>query len=369
MTPRLGPRVLAFTALVLPVLLPAPAEAQQATPQGYERIQGRDLPKAPEARPAPTSLGLDARQEMRGFIQRIRTFSRQYKRDFIIIPQNGLDLLVKADVDGERRMSPARTYMRTIDGVLQEGLFYGFPQFDVPTTPERREALLALTQMARANGLPVFVMDYGVTPRTIADSQRLNAARVFLSIVAPARGFELNRLPAYIKRPTGENPNSIVTLAAARNFVYLRDSSTFGRQDQFALKIHGTNFDVVVVDVFHRAGEPLTRQAVATLKYKKIGARRLVLAYVNIGTAASYRYYWKPRWREGSPLWIAAPYPGNPDQHYVQYWAPEWQQIIAGDTDSYVYGVIAQGFDGVVLDGIETFRFFEGRTEMVEATQ
>ncbi len=359
-------RLLAGAALALLVLMPALAEAQQ---RGRVRIQGRDTEQRDVAPPPLPVIALDPREEMRRFVQSIRGFSRRYARNFLIITQNGLDLLAKIDDTDDTRKSPARTYMGSIDGVLQEGLFYGIPEFDVATATERREVLLGFTELAKANGLKVMVVDYGVSPQTIRESQRLNAARGHLSILAQARGPELNQLPAYLKRPPGENPNSIVTLADVRNFVYLRDSATFGRQDQFALKLHQTNFDLIVVDVFHRVAEPLTKRAVATLKFKKIGARRLVLAYLNIGAAASYRYYWKPYWREGSPLWINAPYPGNPDQYYVEYWSPEWQQIITGDTDSYIYGIINQGFDGVVLDGVEAFRFFEGGTEVVEATR
>ena len=65
-----------------------------------------------------------------------------------------------------------------------------------------------------------------------------------------------------------------------------------------------------------------------------------------------YFYYWKPRWQEGSPLWISAAFADDPDKYYVEYWHPEWQKIITGNTDSYIYGIIAQGFDGVVLDGL-----------------
>lgn len=358
-------RLATIAALAVLILLPALAAAQQ---QGRVRVQGRDG-RAPAVAPAPRLLlALDPREEMRRFVQSIRAFTRQHRRDFVIVAQNGLDLLTKSDEADESRKSPARTYMQAIDGVLQEGLFYGYPRLDLETDPERRERLLILADAARANGLGVMVVDYGTTAETITGSRRLNQARGYLSMVAPARGFELNRLPADVKRPPGENPNSIVTMSDVRNFLYLRDSSTFGRQDRFALALHDNNFDLVVVDVFHRAGEPLTRRAVETLKYKKVGARRLVLAYVNIGTAAGYRYYWKPYWAEGTPLWIDAPYPDDPDRHYVEYWAPQWQQIISGDTDSYIYGVIAQGFDGVVLDGIESYRYFEGRTEVVEAT-
>ncbi|MCH7832210.1 MAG: Hsp70 family protein [Proteobacteria bacterium] len=130
--------------------------------------------------------------------------------------------------------------------------------------------------------------------------------------------------------------------------------------------MHDTNYDLLIVDVFH-GREPLGKQAVATLKYKKLGARRLVYASVDVGAAASFRYYWKANWGEGSPMWIKAPVRGDPDSYHVEFWRPEWQRIIAGDTQSYVYGIIAQGFDGVVLTGIEeAYRFFEGAEEQEE---
>ena len=41
--------------------------------------------------------------------------------------------------------------------------------------------------------------------------------------------------------------------------------------------------------------------------------------------------------------------------------------FISGDTKSYVYGLIALGFDGVILEGIEeSYRFFEGGGEQEE---
>jgi uncharacterized protein (TIGR01370 family) len=66
---------------------------------------------------------------------------------------------------------------------------------------------------------------------------------------------------------------------------------------------------------------------------------------------------------EGSPAWINAPMRDDPDRYNVQFWRPGWKRIINGDTDSYIYGIIAQGFDGVVLGGIDSYRFFEGGEE------
>ena len=183
--------------------------------------------------------------------------------------------------------------------------------------------------------------------------------RLSLTLPADTQRRILNSIPKYPARPIRENPNSILSLKDVKNFLYLRESSKFGRQDEFSLHLHGTNYDLVVVDVFHGRA-PLSRQAVETLKFKKVGGRRLVFAHVDIATAASYRHYWKSRWREGSPVWIKAPVPGEPDRYFVEFWQPEWRRIISGNPKSYIFGIIAQGFDGVILEGVNAYRFFEG---------
>ena len=95
------------------------------------------------------------------------------------------------------------------------------------------------------------------------------------------------------------------------------------------------------------------------MKFKKLGARRLVFAYMNIGAAENYRYYWRDNWREGEPSFISESIPSNPDKHYVKYWQAGWRRIITGNTNSYIYGIIKQGFDGVILGGLNSFKFFE----------
>ena len=120
------------------------------------------------------------------------------------------------------------------------------------------------------------------------------------------------------------------------------------------------NYDAVITDVFHRGRRPFTKNNIRGFKFKKVGARRLVFARVDIGHADSSRYYWKSGWKEGSPPYIGVPTPTNPDQYYVRYWYKAWQDIISGKPLSYVYGIYKQGFDGVVIDGISSYRFFEG---------
>ena len=57
---------------------------------------------------------------------------------------------------------------------------------------------------------------------------------------------------------------------------------------------------------------------------------------------------------------IAEPTPTNPDKYYVRYWYKAWQDSITGTPKAYVYGIFKQGFDGVVIDGINAYSFFEG---------
>ncbi|MDP7652242.1 MAG: endo alpha-1,4 polygalactosaminidase [Rhodospirillales bacterium] len=362
------PRALAAMAFSAAIVFSALATAQT---DGQVRSQGRVI--SPDENQSPTigPIGplFEPREEMRKFIQNISTFARRYRRNFTVITQNGLALLTKSDSGDETQALPARTYMRSIDGVLQEAMFYGLPEMDKPTTKDRRDALLNLAGVAKKGGVKVLVLDYAKTPKTIDAAYRASRAKGLVGFVAPAVGLEINAVPRYPRYPAGANSTSIISLKSIKNFLYIRDSSAFGRQDEFALKLHGNNFDAVVVDIFRRIGEPLSKRAVETLKFKKLGARRLVLAYLNIGAAESHRSYWKSHWREGSPLWISAPYPGDADKYFVEFWRPEWRNIINGNADSYIYGIVKQGFDGVVLDGVDAYRYFEGGMEAVEVVR
>jgi cysteinyl-tRNA synthetase, unknown class len=343
-----------------------PAGNNAGGDQGFVRIQGRDVPGQQQGPTGGTEILLDLRDEMRKFVQSISRYARRRKPNFIIVVQDGLELLIKRDDVDENRTSPARTYMRSIDGVMAQGIFYDIKSPGKPPPPDRQRGLLSRADFAHKNGIKVFTLDFG-DGRAVIDSAFSQASkRGFVSLVSNQPFTDISQIPSYPTRPFGENPNSIVALKQVRNFVVITNSQSFGRQDQFALKVHDNNYDMVVVDVYH-GRKPLSRQAVETLKYKKLGAKRLVLAHMDLGAAASYAYYWQDNWREGSPSWINAPVREDPDRYNVEFWRPAWQQIISGNTNSFIYGLIAQGFDGAVISGVEAFKFFEGGGE--EETQ
>jgi len=379
LSPRYHPRlalmrrfiVLALAALlVLAGISPADAQAPAApaqkgatkkdTKKGEIRVQGERLngPAEPAVR-SPTAPLLDMREEMRRFVQASAAFVRGQRADFAVIAEGGLDLLVKQDEADRLKTAPARAYMQTLDGILVPGLFFDDPaKPGVEPSPERLKRRLALLETARAERIKLMVVDFVRNADEAGEAIRRAAEIGAIPFPAPRAIDLINALPRFPERPYRENGESIVSFPAVRNFMILSDSRPFGREDEFALKMHDTNFDAVIVDVFH-GRQPLSRQAVETLKYKKLGSRRLVLARVDIATISAGSFFWKPGWREGNPGFIGSPMSGDPDRHWVQYWRPAWQRIVNGGNDSYLYGVVAQGFDGVVLAGLDAWYQFD----------
>ncbi len=354
--------VLLGLSIVLPYPVIAPAYAQDATDdgQGRIRIQGRDIPQ--DEGPLTLNDGplVDYREEMRRFIQNISTYARGIRPDFAVVVENGGPLTIKTDPADETLILPASGFTRSIDGILAVGLFHGRNAFGAPPANEQGlEARLNILERARRNGIGVYVLDLADDPLSIDSGQTESAARGFAYNAIPTDSVENAVLADYPPRPFNESPASVVSLRDIRNFAVIGNSPAYGRQDEFALRMHGTNYDMMIVDAFH-GRRPLTKQAVETLKYKKVGAKRMVLARVDIGVIASYLYYWKNNWQSGSPSWIGGPLHNDPDRYYVNYWRPEWQRIIYGDTASYIYAVIDQGYDGVVIAGADIFEIYEG---------
>ncbi len=120
-------------------------------------------------------------------------------------------------------------------------------------------------------------------------------------------------------------------------------------------------YDVIVID-YSRTGsddQALTATEVNRLKRKPDGSRRIVLAYLSIGEAETYRYYW--RWYWGWFFGLLAPSWRGPQNrewrgnYGVRYWMDDWQKIIFKGENSYLDRIIKNGFDGVYLDKVDEF--------------
>ena len=148
-------------------------------------------------------------------------------------------------------------------------------------------------------------------------------------------------------------------LAAARSWGYQL-------QGPDVRTLAASPYDVLVIDYSRDGSQEMafTAEDLAILKKKPDGSRRVVLSYMSIGEAESYRYYWKWTWggtwySDWLLSWIFAPNwkgPLNADwggNYATRIWQDNWQQVILG-TGGYLDRILRAGFDGVYLDKIDS---------------
>lgn len=82
---------------------------------------------------------------------------------------------------------------------------------------------------------------------------------------------------------------------------------------------------------------------------------KLVIAYIDIAEAESYRTYWEDDWRIGDPDWILGEDPdGWADDFPVAFWHEDWQSIWTGES-GILQGILDLGYDGVYLDWVAAY--------------
>jgi len=297
----------------------------------------------------------DYKQEMREFVQDISSYAKEIESSFIIVPQNGQELLTES---GEENGIPEVTYLNAIDGVGREDLFYGYYEDDEPTPVSERDYMISFLDIALENGVAVLVTDYCSTPSFVDGSYVQNAQRDYISFAADHR--ELDNIPIYPADPYNENSDDIILLSGAKNFLYLINPGSFHSKDAYLNAIRQTNYDVVIIDLFYNEVE-LTPDEISSIKTKANEASRLIIAYMSIGEAEDYRYYWQTEWETNPPSWLLGENPDWPGNYKVCYWDKDWQSIIFGGDDSYLKKILDAGFDGVYLDIIDAFEYFEER--------
>lgn len=295
----------------------------------------------------------DYRQEMRNFVQNLSAYAKKVRPGFIVIPQNGHELLLQQIVP--ERIA-AIDYLKAIDAVGQESLFYGYTGDDQATPPDVQRYTASLLDVAKRHGAAVLVIDYCATPARVDDSYRQNLALGYVSLAADRR--TLDNIPAYPARPVQVSQADIRLIPDVRNFLYLINPGAFSDRHAFLNAIRETDYDLVIVDLFF-GRESLTEAEVASLRTKANGGTRLVVAYMSIGEAEDYRYYWQLAWAQSPPAWLAEQNSNWPGNYKVRYWDVGWQDLIYGLNGAYLQRILDAGFDGVYLDIIDAYAYFE----------
>jgi cysteinyl-tRNA synthetase len=129
--------------------------------------------------------------------------------------------------------------------------------------------------------------------------------------------------------------------------------------------IRDCRVDVAVIDYSAdgRLANAFTPEQVAAMRLKPGGGETKIVAYMSIGEAESYRdLYWKKEWLHAGnrPHWLGpANDEGWSNNYRVRYWDPDWQRLIFGTPNSYLDRLIATGFDGVYLDIVDGYEFWQ----------
>jgi cysteinyl-tRNA synthetase len=188
------------------------------------------------------------RESMRAFVERIATWARGQDSDFIVIPQNGQELLTQ---NGEEDGAAESEYISAIDGVGREDLFYGYDADNQATPPSERDYMISFLDIARNNGLSVLVTDYCSGTANTDDSYAKNEAKGYISFAAPSR--ELDVVPTYPPQPHNVHSGTVTRLSDAKNFLYLinPDGGAYGSRADFIMALIQTDYDVLIIDAFY----------------------------------------------------------------------------------------------------------------------
>lgn len=111
--------------------------------------------------------------------------------------------------------------------------------------------------------------------------------------------------------------------------------------------------NLLVID-YADHGKAFTRKQLDALRKTPDGRRRRLIAYLSVGEAENYRFYWRDEWKNKPPAFMAAENRAWAGNYKVRYWDPAWRAIVL----AYLDRIIDAEFDGVYLDIIDAYEYF-----------
>jgi cysteinyl-tRNA synthetase len=148
----------------------------------------------------------------------------------------------------------------------------------------------------------------------------------------------------------GDDEEAPRTLTVANDY-------TYWLQDIDLNALGASAFDAAIIDYSSDGGDEGRWSAAAldALQHSA-GGDKVALAYVSIGEAEDYRFYWRSGWSPGNPSWLGPENEEWPGNYEVRFWQAGWQTLVY----QYLDRVLAQGFDGVYLDKVDAYEYWEG---------
>ena len=129
-------------------------------------------------------------------------------------------------------------------------------------------------------------------------------------------------------------------------------------------QIVAAGYDLVVID-YSKDGTDSRAYSYSEIERVR-SAGTIVLAYLSIGEASDFRFYWQDDWGEDNPSFIGPDNPNWRGAYRARYWERGWwEQAVRPHLDR----ILDAGFDGVSLDGVDTnwFWYLQGQDLVLSA--
>lgn len=167
--------------------------------------------------------------------------------------------------------------------------------------------------------------------------------------------------------PSENQPSFLIQGKKVSAFGYLLQYDSFESRSSVINTINGYLADLLVMEPMYTA-QPASWWTASEIEQMKGGQHpKILIAYVSIAEAESYREYWNETWDankdgipdQGAPSWLDRENPDWKGNYKVKYWDPQWQQIIFGTPNSMIDKIMTQGFDGIYMDIIDAFEYYQ----------
>ena len=281
-------------------------------------------------------------KQMVQLLTEMRAYSKLRSTNFIMLGNGASSLMAKYP-----------RLFNSLDGLMVESMFYGGSmKEDVLTLKSDTNYHKQLLKLPLQRGFPIFNLDYCHSVEKIQKAyQKASALGIIESV---SSRWELD-IPYGMKLT--EKPRLSRNLKDVKSFLVMLNPGQYSSVKKYINALAATQQDMLIIDLYF-GDTPLTKQQVKRLKTRSDGKRRLVLAYMSVGEAETYRSYWKKAWSSKPPTWLSKI---NKDwgSYRVKYWNSQWKSILYGSSNSYLDMIISASFDGVFIDTIDSYSFFE----------
>ena len=295
---------------------------------------------------APDNYG----KSMISLLSSMNSYAKGKNSKFAMITNGGYELYIPGKVVDS---GSTGSLMKAMDGMLIEDVFYGEDGINSKTSSGDTKIMKKAIKSAQGGGLKTFNMEY--CNKSSCKSKIKEKVKSLGTACYIAPSMELDSLP----KVSNSNSDDCNRLSQVKNFAaILNPDNKYSSKSSYLKAIKNSNYDLIFIDMYFN-GSKLSKDDVLSLKKKNNGGKRYICAYVSVGEAEDYRYYWKSTYKKKQPLWMATENKAWKGNYKVLYWTKQWKNILYGSDSSYFGQVLNLGFDCSYLDVIDAYEFFQ----------